>query len=99
MKNPIIRTIYLYLFSAIGLIMLFTGTARIVDVGLREWVFTNANSQEIRYPIDEKEIMIEPNRSAKQQRDRDLAGAVSWMLVGLPLFTYHWREIKKDKKV
>jgi hypothetical protein len=114
MKNPIIRTIYLYLFALIGLAMLVVGTARIIDVGLKAWVFTEADNNEYYEPrplvVDQEgratttseKMELSPKLSkddfARQQRHRDLASALSTIIVGLPLYMYHWSVIKKDNR-
>jgi len=46
MRNPIIRTIYLYLFALIGLGILTIGSVMIINLGLKSWVFTKADSNE-----------------------------------------------------
>jgi len=44
MKTPsIVRTVYLYLFSLIGLCLVVIGGVRLVDMGLRAFVFTKAD--------------------------------------------------------
>jgi len=110
MKNPIIRTIYLYLFALVGLATLVIGTARIINVGLKAWIFTEADRQDYYYPrpaIEEKtsssteelsEMSFKPVDYAKQQQQHDLASAISMIIVGLPLYLYHWSVIKKDNK-
>lgn len=97
-KNPLIRTIYLYLFSLVGMFMLLFGAAQFVDVGLRTWVFTDADNRDYYEPVspDGKEMILQTD-FAKSERDRDMANASSLMLIGLPIWAYHWRIIKKDK--
>ncbi len=41
--HPIIRTIYLYLFALVGLAMAVVGTSRLVDIGLKQYIFTKAD--------------------------------------------------------
>ncbi len=141
-KNPIIRTIYLYLFALIGLGLLAIGVGRFVDLGLKTFVFTKADDNyysEVRKPSemtvrgdmsvlaneladcsdkcdisDEDQVLIDEwlaeykdyqengeQRVADQKtarRQRDAAGALSQLLIGLPLWLYHWRTIKRDRK-
>ena len=47
MKNPIIRTIYLYLFALVGLGMLVIGCSMIINLGLKTWIFTQADKQDV----------------------------------------------------
>lgn len=34
----------------------------------------------------------------RQQRERELASAISLLIVGLPLYLYHWNIIRKEKQ-
>ena len=141
MKNPIIRTIYLYLFSLVGLALLAIGVYRFVDLGLKTWIFTKAD-QDVAYisrPIslgydpefasmqsikncEEKcelnEVQIaaidgwlvdykewqenekEPEKIdyTAQRRQRTASSSLALLIVGLPLYLYHWTLIKKDVK-
>ena len=100
--SPIIRTIYLYGFAIVGLIIATVGVGRIVDVGLRAWVFTEADKtyNEPRPVIDKEGEIIEGEiiDYAKANRQRDLASAISSILVGVPLYLYHWSIIKREKE-
>ena len=49
MRNPIIRTIYLYLFSLVGLGMLVVGSAMIINLALKTWIFTKADQVDDSY--------------------------------------------------
>ncbi|MCR4322498.1 MAG: hypothetical protein NUV61_00210 [Candidatus Azambacteria bacterium] len=137
-KNTLIRTIYLYTFSLVGLVLVVIGGVRFVDMGLKAWVFTRADeeqrmwqkqppmpmvaekriegavqsttSKEVVFTDEEKTAMQEwlasyANWKTQQekfdpitsQRQREAAGALSFILVGLPLYFYHWRVIKREK--
>jgi len=136
-KYPLIRKIYLYLFSMVGLVLIIIGTARFVDMGLKTYVFTKAYEQQriewarpayidkefiaeikaqtdlktreltedqyqrVKYIISEYENWeltqkeIDPITS---QKHRDASGNLAMMLVGLPLYLYHWLVIRKELK-
>jgi len=141
MKNPIIRTIYLYLFALVGLGMLTVGAAMIINLVLKTLIFINAdrydNYMSAPAPLylsketgsvtdlqicadkcfltaDQKEQISnwlidyetwknsEKNRDSnfyqKQNRERQAATAISLILVGLPLWLFHWGVIKKDNR-
>lgn len=142
MKNPIIRTIYLYLFALVGLGMLTVGLAMIINLGLKTWIFTQADRFDNYYmsaptPLyliketgsvsdlqlcadkcsltaEQKEQIKnwladyenwknneknrDPNFYAVQNRQRQAATAISLILVGLPLWLFHWNVIKRDTK-
>ncbi|HPA25924.1 MAG TPA: hypothetical protein PLK76_04165 [bacterium] len=141
MKNPIIRTIYLYLFALVGLAMLVIGLSMIINLGLKTWIFTQADkqdvyknqpmplylssdvkvAQEVKVCADKCELTqiqkqqvdswlleyqkweneqknIDTNVWVVRTRQRQAATAVSLILVGLPLWLFHWSVIKKDNK-
>jgi hypothetical protein len=99
-----IRLIYLYLFSAVGLITVVFGSVRLLDLGLKVIVFRGADRYEYYAPkpegidVDENEQKIIQERETKRQRERDLSGSIAMIAVGLPLYYYHWKTIKKENK-
>lgn len=131
-QYPLIRTIYLYLFALLGLVLLTIGGVRFIDMGLKAFIFTKAEEeQRIMYkeppfaPMaaprleklsEEKELSPEEKVLAKQwladykawqenrskvdpvtaQRHRNASLNLALILVGLPLYLYHWRLIKKE---
>jgi len=132
-RYPLIRTIYLYLFALLGLVLITIGTVRFVNMGLKIFVFTQAEEdQYIRYPeppmpyaaapfekakgdqsLSEEEraqikTYLEEYKKWKEQRDkidyrlvqrhRDASMNIALILVGLPLYLYHWRIIQKETK-
>ncbi len=140
MKNPVIRTIYLYLFALIGLAMLVIGTSMIINLGLKAWIFTQADRQdnymERPAPIYLKDLDLQAIEElklcsdkcelttlqkeqidnwlvdydtwknnikdynsdlyVKRNRQRQASTAISLILVGLPLWLFHWFVIRKD---
>ena len=138
-KKSVIRKIYLYLFALLGLVLLVIGSVRFINMGLKAWVFTEAEKETRIYqekPIDipdylDKEILghedsaeitvtLTQAQSAqlksllannekwekrqadfdpiKSRRHQDASINLSLMLVGLPLYLYHWMTIKKETK-
>jgi len=133
-KHSLIRTIYLYLFTLLGLVLLTIGGVRFVDMGLKAFVFTKADEeQRIMYkqsppvPIqsarieklqDEEELSEEEKVAIGQwlidyknweeriskidpvtaRRHKDASFNLALILIGLPLYLYHWRIIKKETK-
>lgn len=135
-KNTLIRTIYLYTFSLVGLVLVVIGGVRFVDMGLKAWVFTKADEEQRMWSkqppmpaITEKRVETAVKEGKTEnltgeekaamsewlvsyatwktqqekfdpitsQRQREAAGALSFILVGLPLYLYHWRVIKREK--
>lgn len=132
MKNQsFIRTAYLYLFSVVGLTLLVIGVVRFIDMGLKAFVFTQAEQEyEFMSPapiyrsVDETEDLLEEGRELSDRereeleavllnyknwverqesvdpltsrRHRDASNSLAMILVGLPLYFYHWGIIKKE---
>ncbi len=133
-KHPLIRTIYLYLFTLVGLALLIVGAVRFLDMGLKAFVFTKAEDPEKiqrsyyygsplpiasleKYQdseaLNEEEIatlklwLADYKKWAEEEskidylvskRHRDASANLAMILVGLPLYLYHWRIIKKETK-
>jgi len=133
-KQSAIRTIYLYIFSLLGLVLLIIGGVRIVNMGLKAFVFTQADEQQridfLRPPLYQIETLqkisegelTELSAEEKTQiksmiqsyeawlersnevdpltsrRHKDASISLAMMLIGLPLYIYHWRMTKKESK-
>ena len=108
-----IRKIYLYLFSFIGLLMLVIGLAQMVDLAITVWVFPDADLynrgprivSEPGQALSEGELLANQEKEEayslaeqSRSRQRQLSGSLSMLLVGLPLYLYHWRTINSEKK-
>lgn len=105
-----IRLLYLYLFSAIGLLIAVFGLIRLLDLGLKVYVFNNADQYSYSRPIvpdgpkeaySEAEIKLLEQQQMdenRRQRQREVAGSLAMILVGVPLYLYHWSLIKKEGK-
>ncbi len=110
----LIRKIYLYLFSLIGLVLIVIGCVQLVNLGLKAYVFTAAD-QYYTYPMAapalqvgnsasttipagpiDAEMRAYQNEQTKSQREGTAASALAMIIVGIPLYLYHWRVIKKD---
>lgn len=113
-----IRKTYLYLTSLISLIIILIGTISLINVALRAWIFTQADSQYSycyeRKPVplnggESAEIVEEPAQTdvneciaqEKQQqtarRQAQATTGISMIIVGLPIYIYHWNKIKGEK--
>lgn len=103
-----VRLIYLYLFSFVGLLTVVIGSVRLVDLGLKVFIFRDADRYEYATPrmIGEKPDMTADEQTMKEQaareqtrnRQRDFSGAFAMIAVGLPLYLYHWKTIQKENK-
>ena len=127
-----VRTIYLYLFALLGLVFIAIGAIRFLDLGLRTFVFRQADAMErweqppfpalTRRPgeldtlADRAQLTAEEKRVLREaiaeyqrweqrrsrinpvtaRRQRDASSSLALILVGLPLYLYHWRTIKRE---
>jgi hypothetical protein len=126
-----IRTIYLYLLSLIGIVMVVIGSSGFVSMALKAFVFTQADDERFLYremppkpygvasarSLGEGEIVFRDTIQARRyqealddyldrrervdpataQRHRDAANNLSFILIGLPVYLYHWRIIRRDQ--
>jgi hypothetical protein len=136
-KNSLIRTIYLYSFSLLGLILMVIGSVNFLDMGMRAFIFTKADegmndnymmscpptavmekfgkvdgnaSESFNLTIEDKEMMSMWKQDYKnwkdmpkvdyvtQQRHRDASNNLALIVIGLPLYLYHWFVIRKELK-
>lgn len=101
-----LRLLYLYLFSFVGLLITVIGSISLLDLGLKTYVFKV--EERIYYPEPlklegestvSKEEMEERNRlEVANQRKRQVSNSLAMILVGAPLYLYHWKTIKKENK-
>ncbi|CAN5908661.1 hypothetical protein BH23GEM7_BH23GEM7_23890 [soil metagenome] len=128
-----IRSLYLYLAALFGLVLLSIGGVRLLDMGLRAWIFTEADSERRIYAFqppmpppterlerltgredlsEEERAMVrqwlEEYRSWRErsagidpvtaERHRTAASSLAMILLGLPLYLYHWRLIRAEAR-
>ena len=109
--NINLRLLYLYLFSFVGLLFVVIGSIRLVDLGIKVVVFKGADQYE-SYPISKAlpEEKTDTNYNAEKaqeyqklenirQRQRTVSEAAAMILVGIPLYLYHWKLIQKEKSI
>jgi hypothetical protein len=78
-----------------------------VNLGLKTLVFKDIDKYEIypttpvkgELPVEDPKLTQErQDRETNRQRQRDLVNSVSMIVVGLPLYMYHWKTIQKESK-
>lgn len=108
MKHISLKRIYLYFFSALGLILVIIAGTRMISLTLKTFVFTEADVY-YEYPVkpaiapgmetaeqpSQEEIEKYQAKQQTSQRQRELAESLAMILVGFPLYLYHWRQVKK----
>ena len=74
-KKSVIRKIYLYLFALLGLVLLTIGSVRFINMGLKAWVFTEAEKeQKFNYerPIDMPYYLEEKAEGIKSSTEKEI---------------------------
>jgi amino acid transporter len=120
-KAALIKTVYFYVVSLIGLMMVVFSVADLVNLGLKTWVFPKADLNEYKQPPCTVQVFKDPNLKETdeqyQQRvkaceasyvnedearairnQRDAVRDFSFLVVGIPLFLYHWTTIRREKE-
>jgi len=101
-----IRTIYLYVFACLGLVLLTIGLIGFLNMGLKAFVFTKAEDEQKMYRVqplvkeldgEETTEIVEVDYVASR-RHRDASMNLALIIIGLPLYLYHWAVIKKETR-
>ncbi len=100
-----IRLLYLYLFSFVGLLITIIGSIQLIDLGLKTYVFKVSEYTYYSDPMVEEKAKISSEEMEKRnkqeqsnQQKRQLSNSLSMILIGVPLYLYHWKTIKKENK-
>jgi hypothetical protein len=97
-----IRLLYLYLFSFVGLLITVIGSVQIIDLGIKTYVFKVSEYTFYSEPmmVDGKQTMSAEEAERRNlieqsnQRKRQLSTSLAMIVVGIPLYMYHWKTIK-----
>ncbi len=112
--HPLIRKIYLYAVSGIGLILVVIGCVQLVNLGLKVYIFKAADKY-YNYPMaqpapagkgvestavqpSEEQLQAYQDKQTRSNRESTAANAIAMIIVGVPLYAYHWYVIRKDKE-
>lgn len=100
-----LRLLYLYLFSFVGLLIVVIASIQMVNLGLKTFIFTDADTYEIfpesaeKLGLEDPQVQIvRQQREVKRNRQRELVNSIAMIVVGAPLYLYHWGIIKKEAK-
>lgn len=103
-----IRTLYLYLFSFIGLFIVVIGAIRLVNLTIKTFIFPDSDRYSYAIPKmvnpdgtketdEERDVRLsEAEKDITRQRQRELTEGISFILVGVPLYAYHWKVIQQE---
>jgi len=113
--HPLIRKLYLYVVTGIGLMLVVIGCVQLVNIGLKVYVFKAADKSYI-YPATKQtsitdktagvtitepsveEMQAYQDKQTQSNRESNASNAIAMIIVGAPLYIYHWLVIKKDKE-
>lgn len=128
-KNSLIKSIYLYTFSLLGLVLIVIGGVNFIDMALKAYVFTQAEQDsyyrapsvpynlELVESLKENESLTEEERAVVQRwisdyerweeenkdvdpltsrRHERASKNLALILIGIPLYLYHWGLIRKE---
>ena len=108
--------------TLIGLALVVAGSVRLIDLGLRAFIFKGADAF-VNYPsypaptergpdkipageiapADMEKFRGEQAKAEMEnlarERQRTAASSLSMIIVGIPLFLFHWRIVKKDRAI
>lgn len=100
-----IRLLYLYLFSFVGLLITIIGGIQLVDLGIKNYVFKVSEYSYYSDPAvaEKSNISVEEmdKRNKEEQANqtkRILSNSIAMILIGVPVYVYHWKTIKKENK-
>jgi hypothetical protein len=95
----------LYLFSFVGLLITIIGSIQMVDLGIKSYILKIpeytyyaepvANEKE---SVPQEEIKRRNEEEQTNQRKRQFSNSIAMILVGVPVYLYHWKTIKKEQK-
>lgn len=102
-----LRLLYLYLFSFVGLLITIIGSIQIIDLGLKTYVFqvNEYSYYPEKFPLEDGNTVVSEAEQIKRnemeqsnQRKRQLSNSIAMILVGAPVYLYHWKTIKKENR-
>lgn len=112
--NLTLRKSFLYIFATVGLVLSIIGAVSLLNLGLKTYILTKADNYCYSYAgpvVDKDGVTREPSqeetdRQTKQceeqrtsQKQSQAANAIAMLLVGLPLYGYHWYRIRAENQV
>lgn len=112
--NLTFRKTFLYIFASVGLILMIIGGVSLINLGLKTYVFTKADNYcypNVPYKVDTTETRTPQQQQAdadlqlkqceenqRSSRQSQASNAIAMLIVGLPLYGYHWMKIRKENQ-
>ncbi len=107
-----LKKAYLYIVSLISLIILIIAAVGLLNMALKTWIFTKADLNIYYptcpqvMPADKGNISVPACDEAQQQKiqadqsasqkQRDAAQYLAMLIVGAPVFWYHWKLARRE---
>ncbi len=100
-----LRLLYLYLFSFVGLMITIIGAIQILDLTLKTYVFrvSEYTYYPESYPVKGEEPTVNPEELRRRneeeqsnQRKRQMSNSLAMIIIGAPVYIYHWKTIRKE---
>lgn len=113
--NLTLRKSFLYIFATVGLVISIIGAVSLINLGLKKYIFTKADNYCYQYAspvtpdktgtitaptqaeLDRQQKQCEDSQAASKQSQA--ANAIAMLIVGIPLYTYHWYRIRTENQV
>lgn len=101
----VVRKVYLYLVTLIGIVIFVIGTIQLLNLGLKTFVFKQADFDYYSMPLtpegkpslDEAAYKKQMEQNRTSQKQREASNAIAMIVVGYPLYAYHWKTLRKEK--
>src|SRR6185436_20982396 len=105
--NLTLRKSFLYIFATVGLVIAIIGGVSLINLGLKTYVFKKADNYCYNYtvpvdksgnPTDRTQAQVDQDKKNCEdqqaaQRQSQAANAIAMLIVGIPLYFYHWNRI------
>lgn len=113
--NLTLRKSFLYIFASVGLILMIIAGVSLIDLGLKTYVFTKADNycynQVGPISVDKNGTAVQMTDEQKAEQEKQCeeqrtgnkqsqaSNAIAMLIVGLPLYVYHWIVIRRENQV
>lgn len=102
-----LRLTYLYLVSFIALIICVIASVQLIDLGLKAFVFKDADKYEYYTAVpktegsdyDAQQAQLSADREQTRSRQRTASNSIAMIIIGLPLYVYHWKVIQRESRI
>ena len=113
--NLTLRKSFLYIFATVGLVLCIIAGVSLINLALKTYVLKKADNYCYDYSrvptVDKDGNTTEPTQEQKDEQKRiceeqrasqkqsQAANAIAMLIVGLPLYGYHWYRIRSENQI